>query len=145
MIITAIVLSLVSFVFLCWLLFVLAVHALPFFAGVTAGLAAYHSGSGLVAAVIVAAIASAITFSAAQIAFATQRSPLIRAATALLFAVPAAIAGYYATLGLAQLVIPDEAWREATAIMGAIVVAAIAVTRLVHSVPLTPGRALPPG
>ena len=31
MIITAIVLSLVSFVFLCWLLFVLAVHALPFF------------------------------------------------------------------------------------------------------------------
>jgi hypothetical protein len=144
MIIIALVLGLVGFVCLCGLLFMLAVHALPFFVGVTAGLATYHSGSGLVAAVIVGAIASAITFSAGQIGFARRRSPLIRAATALLFAFPAAIAGYYATLGLARLVIPVEAWREATAILGAIVVAAIAVTRLISSVPFDPGRALPP-
>jgi hypothetical protein len=144
MTVIALVLGLVGFICLCWLLFVLAVHALPFFVGLTAGLAAYHGGSGLVAAVIVGAIASGITFSAGQIAFATLRSPLIRAAAALPFAVPAAIAGYYATLGLAHLVIPVEAWREATAIMGAIVVAAIAVTRLIGSVPLDPGRTLPP-
>ena len=31
---------------LCWLLFTLAVYALPFFAGLTAGFAAFHSGSG---------------------------------------------------------------------------------------------------
>ena len=110
----------------------------------TAGLAADHSGSGLVAGVIVGATASAVTFSAGQIAFARRRSSLIRAAIALLFAVPAAIAGYYATLGLAHLVIPVEAWREATAIMGAIVVAAVAVTRLISCVPLDLGRALPP-
>ena len=144
MIILALALGLAGFACLCWLLFVLAVHALPLIVGVTAALAAYHSGSGLVAAVIVGAIASAITFSAGQVAFQRRRSPLIRAATALLFAVPAAIAGYYATLGLAHLLIPVEAWREATAIMGAIVVAAIAVTRLISSVPLDPGRALPP-
>jgi hypothetical protein len=115
--IIALVLGLVGFVCLCWLLFVLAVHALPFLVGATAALAAYHSGSGLVAAVIAGAIASAITFRAGQIAFARRRSPLIRATTALLFAIPAAIAGYYATLGLAHLLIPVEAWREATAIM----------------------------
>jgi hypothetical protein len=144
MIIVALVLCLIGFICLCWPLFVLAVHALPFFVGVTAGLAAYHSGSGLVAAVIVGAIASAITFSAGQIAFARKRSPIIRAATALLFAVPAATAGYYATLGLAHLVIPVEAWREATAILGAIAVAAISVRRLISSVLLDSGRALPP-
>ena len=46
MIIVGIVLSVVGLGFFCWLLFTLAVYALPFFAGVTAALAAYHSGSG---------------------------------------------------------------------------------------------------
>ena len=141
MIIIAIVLSLVGFVCLCWLPFVLAVHALPFFVGVTVGLAAYHSGSGLVAAVIVAAVASGITFSGGRFAFATLPSPLARAAIALFFAIPAAVAGYHATLGLARLVVPVEAWREAMAIMGAILVAAIAVMHLIRFVSLDPGRA----
>ena len=39
--------------FLCWLLFTLAVYALPFFAGMTAGLAAFHSGAGVIGAFIV--------------------------------------------------------------------------------------------
>ena len=39
--------------FLCWLLFTLAVYALPFFAGMTAGLAALHSGAGIIGAFIV--------------------------------------------------------------------------------------------
>jgi hypothetical protein len=45
MIIIGIILSFVGLAYLCWLLFALAVYALPFFAGLTAGLAAYHSGS----------------------------------------------------------------------------------------------------
>jgi hypothetical protein len=45
MLIIGIVLSFVGLGFLCWLLFVLAVYAPPFFAGVTAALVAYHSGS----------------------------------------------------------------------------------------------------
>ena len=61
MIIIGIILSFVGLAYLCWLLFALAVHALPFFAGVTAGLAAYHSGSGPIAAIIVGAIAGGIT------------------------------------------------------------------------------------
>jgi hypothetical protein len=46
MIIIGIVLSFIGLAYLCWLLFALAVYALPFFAGATAGLAAYQSGLG---------------------------------------------------------------------------------------------------
>ena len=63
MIIIGIVLSFAGFAYLCWLLFALAVHALPFFAGVTVGFAAYHSGSGPAAAIIIGAIAGGFLFS----------------------------------------------------------------------------------
>ena len=51
MIIIGIVLAFIGLAYLCWLLFALAIYALPFFAGVTAGLATYHSGSGPIAAI----------------------------------------------------------------------------------------------
>ena len=55
MIIVGIILSVFGIGFFCWLLFTLAVYALPFFAGLSAGLAAFHSGSGLIGALIVGA------------------------------------------------------------------------------------------
>ena len=112
MIIIGIVLAFIGLAYLCWLLFALAIYALPFFAGVTAGLATYHSGSGPIAAIIVGAIASSITLIVGQIAFMTLRSPLIRAVIALLFVVPAAVAGYHAALGLAHIGISADGWRE---------------------------------
>jgi hypothetical protein len=130
MIIIGIVLSFVGLGFLCWLLFALAVYALPFFAGVTAGLAAYHSSSGPVGAILAGLIAGVVTLVVGQIAFAAVRSPLIRAAIALLFAVPAAVAGYHATLGLAHIGVPSEGWREAFATVGAIVVGGTAWARM---------------
>src|SRR5919198_648478 len=83
MIIIGIVLSFVTLAYLCWLLFALAVHALPFFAGVSVGLAAYHSGSGPVAAIIVGAVGGGVTLVLGQIAFTMLRSPLMRAGLAL--------------------------------------------------------------
>ena len=114
MIIIGIVLALAGLACLCWLLFALAVYALPLFAGVTAGLTTYHSGA------------------------------FIRAGIALLFAVPAVIAGYHAALGLAHIGIPAEGWRQAMALIGAIVVAATAWTRTMLSAPRPmPNKALP--
>jgi hypothetical protein len=130
MIIIGIVLSFVTLAYLCWLLFALAVHALPFFAGVTVGLAAYHSGSGPVAAIIVGAVAGGVTLVLGQIAFTMLRSPLMRAGLALLFAAPAALAGYHAVRGFAQVVVPAEAWRDAIAIAGAAIVGATAFMRM---------------
>jgi hypothetical protein len=143
MIIIGIVLSFVGLGYLCWLIFALAVYALPLFAGVTAGLAAYHSNSGPIAAIAVAAIVSLIVLFAGQIAFRTLRPTPVRAVIALLFAVPAAIAGYHAAHGLAHVVVPIEAWREAMAIAGAVMVATIAWARITLSAPNDEGRASP--
>jgi hypothetical protein len=144
MLIIGIILGFVGLGYLCWLIFALAVYALPLFAGLTAGLAAYRSGSGPIAAITVAAIVSVIVLFAGQIAFRTFRSTPVRAAIALVFAVPAAVAGYHAADGLAPLVVPIEGWREAMAIAGAVMVATIAWARITVSAPNDPSRALLP-
>ena len=143
MIIIGIILSFVGLGYLCWLIFALAVNALPLFAGVTAGLAAYQSNSGPIAAIAVAAIVSVIVLLAGQIAFRTLRSTTVRAVIALLFAVPAAVAGYHAALGLAHIVVPIEGWRQTMAIAGAIMVATIAWARISLSAPNDAGRTSP--
>jgi hypothetical protein len=130
MIILGIILIIAGIGFLCWLLFTLAVYALPFFAGLAAGLAAYHSGAGVVGAIIVAIFAGGATFALAQVAFARARRPLVRAAIGLLYTAPAAIAGYEATLGLARIAIPSEGWRQSIAVVGALLVAGSAWARL---------------
>ena len=135
MLIIGIVLSFIGLAYLCWLLFSLAVYALPFFVGVTAGFAAYHSGSGAIAAIIVGAIVGSIILVVGQIAFTSLRSPLMRAALAVFFAIPAAVAGYHAADGLAHLVVAADAWRDAIAFAGATIVAATAFMRMQLSPP----------
>ena len=142
MLIPGLVLSVVGVGFFCWLLFTLAVYALPFFAGLTAALAAFHVGSGVIGALVVGVLAGSATLAIGQIAFATARTPLIRAAIALLFAAPAAVAGYHATLGLAHIGVPSEGWREAFAVVGAVLVGGTAFARMSLLVPPTSGSAL---
>ncbi len=105
------------------------------FVGVTAGMAAYDSGAGEIGAIFVGLIAGAFTLAAGQIAVAAFHSPLIRNAIALLFAVPAAIAGYDAALGLAQLGVPSGPWQRVFALIGAIAAGITAWTRLALSSP----------
>ena len=143
MLIIGIILGFVGLGYLCWLIFALAVYALPLFAGVTAGLSAYHSGSGPITAIVVAATVSVIVLLAGQIAFRSLRSPAVRAAIALVFATPAAVAGYHAAHGFAHILVPIESWREVIAIAGAIVVATIACARITLSAPNDASRALP--
>ena len=140
MIAIGIVLSLVGLAYLCWLLFVVAAYALPIFVGVTAGLVAYDSGAGPVGTMIVGAIAGALALMAGQIAFTVVRSFLVRAAIALIFAMPTAVAGYHAAYGLVSLGGAAEGWRQAMAVMGALVVAAITGTRLVLDASPDEGR-----
>jgi hypothetical protein len=142
--IIGIVLSFVGLAYLCWLLFTLAVYALPLFVGASMALAAYHGGSGPIAATIVGLIASSITVVTGQLIATRVHSPLIRAAIALVFAVPAGVAGYHAALGLAQLGVPAEAWRHVMALIGSIAVAATAWARIaLIAPPDTGGASLP--
>jgi hypothetical protein len=130
MVIVGIILSVFGVGFFCWLLFTLAVYALPFYAGLSAGLAAFHSGAGTFGALIVGVLAGGATLAIGQIVFRTARTPLVRAAVGLLYAVPAGVAGYYATLELARTGVPSEAWREAFAVAGAVLVGGTAWWRM---------------
>ncbi|MGH7184773.1 MAG: hypothetical protein ACREIB_00635, partial [Pseudomonadota bacterium] len=135
MIIVGIILSVFGIGFFCWLLFTLAVYALPFFAGMIAGLAAYHSGAGTIGALIVGVLAGSATLVLGQIAFVTVRTPLIRTVIGLLYAVPAGIAGYHMTLGFSHIGVPSESWREAFAVVGAVLVGGTAWARMTLFVP----------
>ena len=145
MLIIGIILSVFGVGFLCWLLFTLAVYALPSFVGLTAGLAAIHSGAGVIGAIIVAVLVGGATLVLGQIAFATVRTPLLCAGIGLLYAVPAGIAGYHATLGLAQIGTPSGAWREVFAVVGAVLIGGTAWARMLLFVPLNPGQGFAAG
>jgi len=129
--------------FFCWLLFTLAVYALPFFAGVNVFLAAFHSGAGVIGSIVVGVLAGGATLAIGQIVFATVRIPIIRALIALLYAAPAAVAGYYATLGLSKIGVPSETWRVIFAAVGSAVVGGIAWARMWAFVPPPYERGMP--
>jgi hypothetical protein len=126
--------------FLCWLLFTLAVYALPFFAGMTAGLAAFQSGAGIIVAFIVGILAGGATLALGQIAFATSRTPLTRTVIGLLYAVPAAIAGYQVSFALTGIGMSTGGWQQAFAVIGAILAGITAFSGLALSVPSSDGQ-----
>jgi len=125
-----IVLSVFGLGLFCWLLFTLAIYALPFLAGLTAGLAAIHSGAGVIPAIIVGLLVGGATLALGQIAFATTRTPLIRAVIGLLYAVPAAVAGYQVSFALAGIGISTGGWQTAFAVVGAVLSGIAAFSRM---------------
>src|SRR6266571_2999212 len=114
----------------CWLLLNLTVYALPCLAGAWAGILAYDTGAGIGGAMIIGLVAGATTLLAGQAVSTKARSPIARTLVAIAFAVPAAFAGYHASLGLAGLGVPSDAWRHAFAIVGAIAIGATAWARM---------------
>ncbi len=112
------------------LLFTLAIYAVPFFVGLTVGMWALETGAGVIGAVLVGLVASVVTLFAAQLLFASVRSLALRTVIALMFAAPAAVAGYHAVLGISALVVPSEAWRHVFAAVGGLVVGVSAAVQL---------------
>jgi hypothetical protein len=112
MLVIGLILSMFGIGLFCWLIFTLAAYALPFFIGLTAGMAAFHSGAGVLGALLIGIVTGAITLAVGRIAFAVVRPSVLRAVIAAAFAIPAAIAGYHAVLGLSQIGVPSLVWRE---------------------------------
>ena len=52
-----IVLNTVGLGLFCWLIFALAVYALPFFVAVSIGMLTFHSGAGVIGALLVGSLA----------------------------------------------------------------------------------------
>lgn len=130
MIITGILLNIVGLGVFCWALFALAIHALPFFVGMTAAIYTYQTGAGPFGAIIVGFVAGGFALVLGRYAFSVARGPVLRLLIGLLFAVPAARAGYDVTLALAHIGIPSEWWRESFAMLGAIAVGSTAWARV---------------
>jgi hypothetical protein len=135
-----IVLSVFGLGLFCWLLFTLAIYALPFLAGLTAGLAAFHGGAGGIGALIVGFLVGGATLALGQIAFATTRTPLIRALIGLLYAVPATVAGYQLSFALAGIGMSAGGWQMAFAVVGAVLSGVTAFSRMTLFVPTSDGQ-----
>ena len=130
MIILGILLSFAVIGFFCWLLFTLAVFALPFFAGVSAGLWAYHTGAGWLGAIIVGLVCAALTLGIGQFLLIVVQPLWARMLIALAFVAPAAIAGYHATHGIVKHTMPSETWQLVFSVIGAIAVGVTAFARV---------------
>jgi len=114
----------------CWLLFTLAVFALPAFAGVTAGVWAYQTGAGWIGGIVVGLVAAALTFGIGQFLLAFVRPLWLRLAIAIAFVAPAALAGYHATHGIVRHTMPSDTWQIIFSVIGAIAVGVTAFVRV---------------
>ena len=123
-------LSVIGLGFLVWVLFVLAVYALPAFVGVSVGMYVYDTEADVVTATVAAMFAGTITLIVGQIIFAKVQSVPIRLAIGALFAAPAGVAGFSAIRGLSEIGGASEGWTLAFALIGGIVTAGTAWVRV---------------
>ena len=130
MILLGIILSVAAIGFFCWLLFTLAVFALPFFAGVNIGIWAYQTGAGLLGAILVGLASAVLTLGLGQFLLSIVQPLWASMLIALAFVAPAALAGYHATHGIVKHTMPSETWQVAFSIIGAIAVGATAFMRV---------------
>jgi len=103
---------------LCVLAYTLATYALPFMLGVTAAQFAYHTGAGFIGAGLVGFVAAVAAFGVLALLFDTLRSPILRLIVALVFAAPAAVAGYALVHGVTKEAVSSEIWRQIFCIVG---------------------------
>jgi hypothetical protein len=146
MLIIGVLLNIAGLGVFCWALFALATHALPFFVGMTVGIYSFQIEAGPFGAIVVGFVTAGFTLVVAQYAVSVARSPIVRLLIRLLFALPAARAGYDVTLAIAHFGIPQEWWRESFAMLGAIAVGCTAWARvsILTEPALSPGVAFGP-
>jgi hypothetical protein len=98
--------------------------------GVTTAQFAYHTGAGFIGAGPVGFAAAVAAFGILALLFDTLRSPIMRLIVVLVFAAPAAIAGYALVRGVTEDAVPSEIWRQVFCIMGGAFVFVSALTLL---------------
>lgn len=123
------------------LAYTLALYALPFMLGLTAAQFAYQTGSGLIGAGLVGLFVAGVAFGILALLFDTLRSPILRIIVALIFAAPAAVAGYALVYGITKEAVPSEVWRQIFCIVGGGFVGISALLRLAAPPSAPPSRA----
>ena len=130
MIILAILASLAAIGLLCRLLFTLAIFALPAFIGVTVGAWAHCTGAGIPGAILVGAVAAAITLAAGHLLITLVQPMWLKLIVAAAFVAPAAVAGFLATHGIIKYLMPSEGWQITFSVIGAVAVGITAFMRV---------------
>ena len=119
----------------CWLLYGGAIYTLPLLVGAVVGLRAEQAGAGPLGGIALGIGAGVLVLIVGRAVFARTRRPLLRVAIALVFAVPAACAGYSATSTFFGLASASAGWRQAFATLGAMAIGAVARQRLAATLP----------
>lgn len=96
-------LALIGVGLMIYLLFAAATFVLPIYAGLSAGFAALHAGASYTSALLLGIIAFLLVIMLGHAATQLLPSRRARTAIALLFAVPAAIAGFQVASALLRL------------------------------------------
>jgi hypothetical protein len=130
-----IIMSMVLIGALCVLAYRLAVYALPVMMGFEIARIVYQTGAGMIGASLIGFIAGAVAYGLISVLFVSLRSPVARIAVGLIFALPAAGAGYTLISGISANTITSELWRLMFCVFGGLLVGSAAFMRL--SVPAT--------
>ncbi|MGV2052488.1 hypothetical protein ACQZ48_20615 [Agrobacterium sp. 22-209-1] len=128
--IALVTLSVVMVIAMCSLGLMLATYAVPFLFAVIATRFAFATGAGYIGAGIVGLFAGVGAYGVLACLYATLRSPGLRLAIALIFAVPAAIAGFALVHGAAREAVPSEVWRKIFSLIGGAFIGMSALARL---------------
>ncbi|MEH3099693.1 hypothetical protein [Sphingomonas adhaesiva] len=137
--IVSLLLTLLGLGILARLVTQLAIHALPAAAGLWFGLAAYHAGAGVIASLAVGVIVGAIVFAVGATIAGTARSRSLTIGVGVIFASPAALAGYHLAYRLSGIGAPAEGWREVIAMVGAVMLGIAAWRSISAPRPGSPG------
>jgi hypothetical protein len=108
----------------------LIIYALPFAIGLTAGQWTSAAGHSIAVSIASGLGAALLTMLLARIAIGLARSPAQLAIIGLLFAIPAAFAGYHASLGLWALFAEPNSMTHFLASIAALSFGALAWVRL---------------
>jgi len=138
--IIAIIACVVLIGMLCMLFFTLASYALPFMLGLEIARFAYHAGSGLLGAVLVGIVAGMLVFGLAFLLLGIVRSPVLQIAVALIYTVPAVVAGYALVYGITREYVPSDIWRQLFCVLGGLLVGFSALLRLMAAAGPDPAR-----
>lgn len=138
--IIAIIACVVLIGMLCILFFTLASYALPFMLGLEVARFAYHDGSGFLGAVLVGFVAAMLVFGLAFLLLGIVRSPVLQIAVALVYTVPAVVAGYALVYGITREYVPSDIWRQLFCVLGGLLVGLSALVRLMAAAGPDPAR-----
>jgi len=111
---------------------------------VTADTWAHGTGAGIPGAILIDAVAAAVTLTAGHLLITFVRPMWLKLIVAAAFVTPAAIAGFHATHGIVKHLMPSDAWQITFSVIGAVAVGITAFVRVagMAAAPAPSGRDL---